>query len=525
MMLGWNPMKNGGGAFSLDAFVTDALVGAQVVKQRATQPPTPAMVESLVGGHFSYVVTAFGEERLVSVGDEAKRLFGVADAWCDDGPERLWTHVRPTDRMAFWRALRSSSVQSRSFKCELRIETDKPRHLACRAFATRDQEQLVWHVAVQDVTRERRLEARLAELHHHETRGVFVAGMAHNFLNVLSSIMPNLEHCRAMVDSELQPALDDAIEAARTATTMVSGLFKAVRAEPDDELQPTSPVFAVHEITTLCQHAFGPEVDLRVDVKGPIYNVLAEPGELEMVLLNLCINARDAMQGTDEPRLTLRVRPSAGDKSVLIEVEDNGSGMSEEVLARIGEPFFTTKPRGRGTGLGLATAWDTVRRLGGDMTCQSCAGAGTTFTISLPRHLTSPSSDDDDAPSGIQHREPKPRVLIVDDEELVRRALKRLFLRHGVEVIEAEDARGALLAMHDGGIDLVLLDLGLPDMPGDELMAKLRRRYPNLPIVVATGFHYEDHELPDATRVMAKPLQHEHVRMLIRELIVTATSP
>lgn len=517
-------MKNGSGAFSLDAFVTDALVGARVVKQRATLPPTPAMIESLVGGHFSYVVTPFGEERLLSAGEEARRLFGVADTWNDQVPERLWTHVRPTDRRAFWRALRSSSVQSRRFECELRVETDTPRHLACRAFAVREQDQVVWHVAVQDITRERQLEAKLAQLHHHETRGTFVAGMAHNFLNVLSSMMPNLEHCRAMADSQIQPALDDVIEAARTATTMVSGLFRTARADRDDELQPTSPVFAVHEVTTLCQHAFGPEIEVRVDVRGPIHNVLAEPGELEMVLLNLCINARDAMRGIDVPRLTVRIRPSAGERSVVIEVEDNGTGMSEEVLARIGEPFFTTKPRGRGTGLGLTTAWDTVRRLGGDMTCQSFVGTGTTFTISLPRHITQPSSDDDDEISGVQRHQPKPRVLLVDDEELVRRALKRLFTRHGVEVVEAEDARCALLAVDDGGIDLVLLDLGLPDMPGDELMAKLRRRHPNLPIVVATGFHYEDHELPDATRVLAKPLQHAEVKLLIRELILTTTS-
>jgi CheY-like chemotaxis protein len=228
--------------------------------------------------------------------------------------------------------------------------------------------------------------------------------------------------------------------------------------------------------------------------------------------MNLCINARDALEGRPAPRLDLHVA-SDGD-TVSISVADNGVGMSADVQRRIGEPFFTTKPPGRGTGLGLAMAYGIVAELGGSLTCHSTPGEGTRFELKLPRQRTThevatPSVPAASPLNGL-------RVLLIDDEERVLATLSRAIARLGAEVLCAERGSDALeLVRANPDIGFVLLDLAMPEMPGVEVLRRIRELRPNVPVHIMTGFLPGDVDTTGAHGVLAKPIELARLKALL----------
>jgi len=227
------------------------------------------------------------------------------------------------------------------------------------------------------------------------------------------------------------------------------------------------------------------------------------------VVLNLCLNARDALAGRAGPCIELHlvaVPEPLGEAAThfRLTVRDNGSGMTPETLARVGEPFFTTKPPGQGTGLGLASVFGSLRDLGGSVEVTSVVGQGTTFVLRCPASTSTRVALSEKIPvtAGVARR-----VMLVDDEELVRRGLRRALVHHGHEVIEARSGGEALELLAQGAeLDLVLLDLSMPGMPGAEALRRIQVVDPTLPIIVISGDAPAPEQLGQAAEVLEKPV-------------------
>ncbi len=245
----------------------------------------------------------------------------------------------------------------------------------------------------------------------------------------------------------------------------------------------------VERTVRMCQATFDPGItlELRVDPNPPV--VVADEGQIGQALLNVLINARDAVQAAPDARPRgIRVRVGGSEHKVVVRVEDNGVGMDAATRRRVFEPFFTTKEVGRGTGLGLATTYAIVTDHGGTIECETTLGAGTTFTFTFPA-AQPVERDDESAKSAPGLEGGSERVLIVDDEALVRATVARTLRGAGYEVLEAADGEAALgvLSAEGDAIDLMLLDESMPNLSGRSVLERMRARRVEVPVIAWTA--------------------------------------
>jgi CheY-like chemotaxis protein len=274
----------------------------------------------------------------------------------------------------------------------------------------------------------------------------------------------------------------------------------------------------------------GEDIEMRVNAADDLGNVKADVGQIEQVVMNLSVNARDAMPGggvitmstrnvkiEDEKNAPANLQP--GDY-VVLEVSDTGTGMSPEVQARIFEPFFTTKAPGQGTGLGLATCYGIVKQSGGEIVVQSKIGAGTTFQIYLPRVYEEIKSYREpeasgELPTGLQ------TILVVEDEMPVRVIIRSILQRLKYTVLEAANGTEAismLQAPDAKPVDLLMTDLVMPEMGGKELVARTLQGQPDMRIIMISGYPIAPHEdLPAGTRFLQKPFTPKALAEAVRD--------
>jgi CheY-like chemotaxis protein len=265
-------------------------------------------------------------------------------------------------------------------------------------------------------------------------------------------------------------------------------------------------------------------VDLVLELEDADFRVLGERGTLGSALMNLCVNALDAMAAGGT--LTLRTQRLPGDQ-VALTVQDTGHGMTPEVLARAMEPFFTSKPAGKGTGLGLAMVYATVKTHGGLVELTSAAGQGTTVAVRLPLAPAAATQAPAEAP--VAPAAPL-RLLLVDDDFLIRTAIPVLVAGHGHGVVTASGGQEALELLAAGlAVDLVILDLNMPGLNGLETLERLRRRHPELPVILATG--HLDLDAAQAVaedpwvRTVAKPFAFVELDRKFKELLPASLEP
>jgi PAS domain S-box-containing protein len=328
-----------------------------------------------------------------------------------------------------------------------------------------------------NVTERKRLEAQLRQSQRLESVGQLAGGIAHDFNNFLSVIRG---YARFIVDGldEDEPLRSDAAEiekAAERAARLTSQLLVFSRHEVVQR-RVLDVAEVLSGLTSLLDHTLGENVTLLTDVERPLRRVEADPTQIEQVLVNLAVNARDAMPSGGELRIELAnvVDGPDGAPAVRLRVRDDGSGMTREVVERAFEPFYTTKPKGEGTGLGLATVYGIVTQTGGTIQIDSIPGAGTTIEVLLPATDAEPAEEaaSDDGAEGTTQGE---TILVVEDEAAVRRLTCRILAREGYTVLEAPDGRQALDTWdaHPGEIDLLLTDVVMPGMTGKELAERL----------------------------------------------------
>jgi two-component system, cell cycle sensor histidine kinase and response regulator CckA len=373
-----------------------------------------------------------------------------------------------------------------------------------------------------DVTERVALEARLARAERLETVGQLAGGIAHDFNNLLAVIASYAGFLRETVEPGSQAAEDvEQILAASQAANELTRrlLLFSRRRSGNPEMVDLTAVVADTE--QLLQRALGEPIELRTRVEPDLWPVRADRAQLEQVLMNLAINARDAMpEGGFLTIEAVNLAAADGD-AVRLTVTDTGTGMPEEVADRAFEPFFSTKPAAEGRGLGLATVYGIVRGAGGTVELRSEPGLGTTVTVQLPasREPMPVTEPDEAAQPAAGTGE---RVLLVEDNEAVRILTERILTDSGYAVIGAPDGIAATAA-YDDEVDVLLTDVVMPGISGQELADQLRERRPGLPVVFVSGYT-EDHVVEDARRAGAtafveKPFSAEDLLRAVRAVL------
>lgn len=371
-----------------------------------------------------------------------------------------------------------------------------------------------------------------------EAVGQLTGGLAHDFNNILAGISGSLELIGKRLAQGRVSDIDQYVTAAQGAAKRATNLTNRLLAFSRRQTlipAPTRLSDLVDGMVELINRSVGPHVEIVTTSDPKLWNTFADVGQVENALLNLCINARDAMPDGGKLEIivdNVQVAPTEakdlglmpGDY-VTLSVRDYGQGMTREVLKRATEPFFTTKPIGQGTGLGLSMVYGFAGQSGGTMTIQSEVGVGTTVCLYLPR-FHGPTSVDAhvEEPVTVEAIQQKKTVLLVDDEVLVRMVVADDLNDLGYNIIEAGDAASALkLVEPSKQIDLLLTDVGLPGgMNGRQLADAVLQMRPGIPVVFITGYAessvLKDTDLGNNMRVMTKPFQIDKLAQLVRDV-------
>lgn len=364
-----------------------------------------------------------------------------------------------------------------------------------------------------DITEQKRLSGQLQRAERVEAVGQLAAGIAHNINNLLAAILPNVEYALGLVGGEAREVLTVALDASMQARGVVQSLLSLSRKTPTDGVEPAEVSTVLASVERLCRMTLPREIDLQFSSVAPGHAAMSA-SDLEQTVLNLVLNARDAVESSKVRRISVVARRPTP-HAITLQVTDTGAGMTEEVRRRAFEPFFTTKSPHRGTGLGLANVVARVREAGGQLDCQSEVGVGSTFTLVLPSAPRPVQQERSPAP------EPQPltghTILIVDDEPMVRRSLRRLLEHDGFTVLDAPSASEARLTLdtHGAAVDVIILDHSMPDETGVEALASLRDRS-RAKIVLFSGLSPEETGAVDA--VLSKPARSEEISRVLREV-------
>ncbi|WP_025410989.1 PAS domain-containing hybrid sensor histidine kinase/response regulator [Gemmatirosa kalamazoonensis] len=377
-------------------------------------------------------------------------------------------------------------------------------------------------VVLSDVTERVRVEEQYRQAQKMEALGQLAGGIAHDFNNLLTVIGANA----AFLDQAI--AADDArhtdVDEIRGAVARAGALTRQLLAF--SRRQPFAPREldlndVVQGAESLLRRVLGENIELVTRLADGLPAIVADRGQLEQVLLNLVVNARDAMP--DGGRLEIATF-AAADGGVTLRVRDSGVGMSAETQSRIFEPFFTTKEPGKGTGLGLSTVYGVVGRLGGRIMVESAPGRGATFTIQVPPPTAAPAApaeaQDETGPSAGRGEV----VLLVEDEEALRRVARRALVAAGYHVVDAPDGPTALAtAATLDRVDLLATDVVMPVMRGSALAARLRERFPALRVLYISGYtgdvEVERERSEPGTRFLEKPYDGNALARAARALL------
>ncbi|ARS26197.1 PAS domain-containing hybrid sensor histidine kinase/response regulator [Sphingomonas sp. KC8] len=449
------------------------------------------------------LLVADGDGRWLAVNPAWHRTLGWNEADLLGGRSAALVH--PEDQEATAAELRKLRAGQSSERFENRIRAQDDRYRTISWTAVPD-DGMIYCVA-RDITDEREAAQMLAEteaaLHQAqkmEVVGQLTGGIAHDFNNLLQGITGSLDIVRRRLSNgqheDVARFLDGAADSAHRAATLTHRLLAFARRQPLDP-RPTRANQLIESMEDLLGRTLGERVTLRCDLAADLWSTHCDTNQLESAVLNLAINGRDAMPDggtlaiatanvTDSRHLPAGLPP--GDY-IRIAVSDIGSGMPPEVASRAFEPFFTTKPNGRGTGLGLSMIYGFTRQSRGKAVIESVEGAGTTIALYLPRWLGGEGdmpATDGRTETPVGHGE---TILVIEDETVVRLMIVELLNELSYKVIEAADAEPGLAILRSGAhVDLLVTDIGLPGMNGQDFAEEARRLHPDLPILYMTGY-------------------------------------
>ena len=377
-----------------------------------------------------------------------------------------------------------------------------------------------------------RLERRLAAVARFEAIGQLTGSIAHDFNNLITAITGNIgAYVSQLGEESPPPELREAQRSADRAADLTRQLLAYGRRQV---MRPerVNVNRVVEDMSGLLERLIGARIGVQMELSGDVGAVHVDPGHLEQVVMNLAINARDAMPEGGQLRIRTRSQriteadarrfpfPILPGDYVGLDVMDDGVGIPPEIQAHIFEPFFTTKPKGVGTGLGLATVYGIVKQSSGYVTVESTPGEGTVFSVLLPRSPDPVVMAEAPAPAAINGTGTE-TVLVAEDDAAVRSMVMRVLQRRGFAVLEAHDGEEALevLRGRSARVDLLITDASMPAMSGSQLIDEARSVAPDLRVLLMSG--YTEAELNGGVPYMAKPFEPGQLVRRVREVLDT----
>jgi PAS domain S-box-containing protein len=363
-----------------------------------------------------------------------------------------------------------------------------------------------------DITARKELERALLQAQKLESVGRLAGGIAHDFNNLMTAVIGfgELALLRLGEDDPVRNYVEEAKRAGERATELTQRLLAFGRRQTLRP-RPLDLNVVVGEMRTLLGRLIGPQIELRFELSAQPCPLLADRSQLEQVVMNLAINARDAMESGG--RLTIATASRA--EQVLLTVSDTGAGMDAETRAQIFEPFFTTKEEGKGTGLGLSTVFGIVHQSGGRIAVGSEPQRGTTFTIELPRGADAPPEGEDGATDAVSPGG-SGSILVVEDDEAIRALVRGVLEASGYDVRVAAAAEEALAGPD---ADLLVTDILMPGMNGRELAARILERAPETRVIFISGYTGDQVELVENARFLAKPFTPSELLKQVQALL------
>src|SRR3984893_6619427 len=382
-----------------------------------------------------------------------------------------------------------------------------------------------------------KLEAQLHQAQKMEAIGNLTGGMAHDFNNMLGVIIGNIDLLRDLKgdDPDIDELTHEALDAAFRGADLTRRLLAFARQQP---LRPQHVDIneLVSGITRLLRRTIGEDIEISLDLAAELWPVVVDPAQLEASLTNLTTNARDAMPDGGRVMIATGNRTLDADYAaqhaevapggyVMLEVSDTGCGMTPEVMHRIYEPFFTTKSRDKGTGLGLSMVLGFIKQSGGHIGVYSEPGIGTTFRLFLPRMAANVPTVEESVASPLLLHGRGESVLVVEDNEALRRVVMRQLGELGYRVLAAENAAAGLELLDRQSVDLLLTDIVMPGgINGRELARRARQRWPGINIVFTSGFsevrlNGDAGPLAACTPLLSKPYRKDDLASAAREAL------
>ncbi len=489
--------------YSLPDF--DGLSALEMVRRRDADLPF-IFISGVVGEEFAVETLRKGATDYV-LKQRLSRLPGVIDRALAEAEERRERRRAET------------ALQTLNETLERRVEA-RTQELAA-----------VNRQLIAQIEERERVEATLRQMQRLEAVGQLTSGIAHDFNNLLMVVLGNIDLVLRTVDD---PKLRRRLEATRLAAERGAALTRQLLAfSRRQRLEPRSTDLArtLSGMMDLLQSSLGGAITVETRVDEGLWPALVDRTQIELVILNLAINARDAMEGrggltfelanisVTEPPARAE-EPLPGDY-VAIHISDTGPGIPSELLAKVFEPFFTTKEVGKGSGLGLSQVLGFVQQSGGGVRIDSRSGQGATVIVFIPRAASAPVEDENALPGQEQlPAAPTFSVLVVDDDTAVRDITVESLALHGFEATGVASGREALAHAENHAFDVAVVDVAMPDMNGVELADALNARRPGLPVLFVTGF--ADLKIMrgvDENRIVLKPVLSERLAAKIRNML------
>jgi signal transduction histidine kinase/ActR/RegA family two-component response regulator len=413
-----------------------------------------------------------------------------------------------------------------------------PRNTFNVKFPVYDREGAVVSVGtiLVDITEQKRIETQVIQAQRIEALGQLTGGIAHDFNNLLTSITLNADVLATVLDDQLRPLAEAVRMAAERGADLTRRLLAFGRRQML-EPRPTDIRALLAGMEALMHRTLGAHIMIKTEHTGDLWFATVDPHQLEHAVLNLAVNARDAMANgggvltletanveLDADQATVFPEGKPG-QYVMIAVSDTGCGMPPEVVARAFEPFFTTKDVGKGTGLGLSMVYGFVKQSGGHARIQSQVGRGTVVRLYLPRSMVAAAVADTAPAAPKELPTGKETILFVEDDPMVRQHTGRQIVGLGYDVVVAQDAADALAKVENGCVpDLLFTDVVMPGgVNGRQLALKLRERWPRLRVLYTSGYAHGrltiDGESVPAKYVLGKPYRRADLAVKLREVL------